>query len=81
MGQQNTAAAQAKLNAEQAAKQAGATAEQQNLGFYGQMLGVGYGSPSSTSFITTPNKSTLDTLLGAGVGLGGIIGAFNKGKD
>ena len=81
MGQQNQANAQAKLDAQKAALQAGAFANQQNLGFMSQMLGAAYGAPSSTTYSTTPNPSTMQTLLGAGLGIGGIIGALRGNKS
>ena len=81
MGQQNTALNQARLDNQQAALQAGQMANQQNLGFMSQMLGAAYGAPSSTTYATSPNPSTIQTLLGAGIGLGGILGAFRGNNN
>ena len=81
LGAQQQAFQQAIKDAEQAEAQGIALAPQQNLGFFGQMLGAAYGAPGGTTFQTTPDPSTLQTLLGAGTGILGILGAtgaFNK---
>ena len=75
MGSQNQAYEQALLDAEQQGLQASAYAPQQNMGFLGQMLGAAYGAPGGTTFQTTPDPSTLQTLLGAGTGILGILGS------
>ena len=80
MGQQNQANNQAALTAEQQALKEAAFANQQNMGFMGQMLGAAYGSPSSTTYTTVPEPSTMQTLLGAGLGIGGIIGALRGNR-
>ena len=67
-------------NAEQAEAQGIALAPQQGLGFFGQMLGAAYGAPGGTTFQTTPDPSTLQTLLGAGTGILGILGASGAFK-
>ena len=77
LGQQQQAFQQAIKDAEQAEAQGIALAPQQGLGFFGQMLGAAYGAPGGTTFQTTPDPSTLQTLLGAGTGILGILGASN----
>jgi hypothetical protein len=83
LGAQQQAFQQAIKDAEQAEAQGLALAPQQGLGFFGQMLGAAYGAPGGTTFQTTPDPSTLQTLLGAGTGILGILGAtgaFNRGQ-
>ena len=83
IGSQNQAYQQAIKDAEQAKAQGIELSPQQNLGFFGQMLGAAYGAPGGTTFQTTPDPSTLQTLLGAGTGILGILGAggfFNRGQ-
>ena len=75
MGQQNQAFQQALLDAQQNQQQQVAFAPQQGLGFLSQMLGAAYGAPGGTTFQTTPQPSTLETLIGAGTGIVGILGA------
>ena len=75
MGQQNQAFQQALLDAQQNQLQQTAFAPQQGLGFLSQMLGAAYGAPGGTTFQTTPQPSTLETLIGAGTGIVGILGA------
>ena len=75
MGTQNQAYQQALLDAQQAEAQGIALAPQQAMGFMGQMLGAAYGAPGGTTFQTTPDPSTMQTLLGAGTGILGILGA------
>ena len=75
MGQQNLALEQARLDAKRLGLQEEAFAPQQALGFLGQQLGASYGTPASTRFETTPDPSTAQTLLGAGTGILGILGA------
>ena len=48
----------------------------QTMGNLGQFMAAAYGTPSSTSYQQTPDPSTLQTLLGGGIGLAGIIGAL-----
>jgi len=48
----------------------------QTMGNLGQFLSAAYGTPSSTTYQQSPAPSTLQTLLGGGVGLAGIIGAL-----
>ena len=84
MGQQNQAFQQALLDARQNQLQQSAFAPQQGLGFLSQMLGAAYGAPGGTTFQTTPQPSTLETLLGAGTGIIGILGAtgaFDKDEN
>ena len=84
MGQQNQAFQQALLDAQQNQLQQSAFAPQQGLGFLSQMLGAAYGAPGGTTFQTTPQPSTLETLLGAGTGIIGILGAtgaFDKDEN
>ena len=50
----------------------------QTMGNLGQFLSAAYGTPSSTTYQQSPAPSTLQTLLGGGIGLAGIIGALNK---
>ena len=83
MGAQNQAYQQSVLDAQQQAAQSLAYAPQQGMGFMGQMLGAAYGAPGGTTFQTTPNPSTMQTLFGAGTGILGLLGAggfFNKGQ-
>ena len=83
MGAQNQALEQARLDAQRQGLQASAYAPQQGLGFMGQMIGAAQGMPGGTTFQTTPDPSTMQTLLGAGTGILGILGAsgyFNKNQ-
>ena len=48
----------------------------QTMGNLGQFLSAAYGTPSSTTYQQSPAPSTLQTLLGGGIGLAGIIGAL-----
>ena len=75
MGQQSQAYQQALLDAQRASLREQAFAGQQGLGFLGQMLGSAYGAPGMTTFTTTPDPSTFQTLFGAGTGILGILGA------
>jgi len=79
MGQQNQLYNQAILDQQQALAQGIQLAPAQTMGNLGQFLSAAYGTPSSTVYQQTPNPSTLQTLLGAGVGLGGILGAMRGG--
>ena len=81
MGQQNQAFQQALLDAQQNQQQQVAFAPQQGLGFLSQMLGAAYGAPGGTTFQTTPQPSTLETLIGAGTGIVGILGATGAFKN
>jgi len=81
MGQQNQAFQQALLDAQQNQLQQTAFAPQQGLGFLSQMLGAAYGAPGGTTFQTTPQPSTLETLIGAGTGIVGILGATGAFKN
>ena len=81
MGQQNQAFQQALLDAQQNQLQQTAFAPQQGLGFLSQMLGAAYGAPGGTTFQTTPQPSTLETLIGAGTGIVGILGATGAFDD
>ena len=83
MGSQNQALEQARLDAQRQAAQAKAYEGQQAMGFMGQQLGAAYGAPGGTTFQTTPDPSTFQTLFGAGTGILGLLGAggfFNKGQ-
>jgi len=75
LGSQNQQYQQSLLDAQQQGAQSEAYAGQQALGFMGQQLGAAYGAPASTTFQTTPGPSTMQTLLGAGTGILGILGA------
>ena len=75
MGQQNQAYQQALLDARKTGLREQAFAGQQGLGFLNQMLGGVLGAPGGTTFQTTPDPSTAQTLLGGGIGLLGILGA------
>ena len=75
MGQQNLALEQARLDAKRLGLREQAFAPQQGLGFMGQQLAAAYGSPAGSTFTTTPDPSTAQTLLGAGTGILGILGA------
>jgi hypothetical protein len=84
MGQQSQAYQQALLDAQRASLREQAFAGQQGLGFLGQMLGSAYGAPGGTTFTTTPDPSTFQTLFGAGTGILGILGAggfFDRGEN
>ena len=84
MGSQNQAYQQSILDAQQQAAQSQGYAGQQALGFMGQQLGAAYGAPASTTFQTTPGPSTMQTLLGAGTGILGILGsagAFDRNRN
>ena len=84
MGQQSQAYQQALLDAQRASLREQAFAGQQGLGFLGQMLGSAYGAPGMTTFTTTPDPSTFQTLFGAGTGILGILGAggfFDRGEN
>tara|TARA_R110002051_G_scaffold45677_3_gene92114 strand:- start:69 stop:1412 length:1344 start_codon:yes stop_codon:yes gene_type:complete len=76
MGQQNQLYNQAINDQQQALAQGIQLAPAQTMGNMGQFLSAAYGTPSSTVYQQTPNPSTLQTLLGAGIGLGGIMGAM-----
>jgi hypothetical protein len=83
MGSQNQAYQQSLLDAERQGLRETEFAKQQGLGFLGQMLGSAYGAPGGTTFSTTPDPSTMQTLFGAGTGILGLLGAggfFNKGQ-
>jgi len=76
MGQQNQLYNQA-IQDQMAALMSGIQlAPAQTMGNLGQYLSAAYGSPSSTTYQQSPAPSTLQTLLGGGVGLAGIIGAL-----
>ena len=76
MGQQNQLYNQA-IQDQMAALMSGIQlAPAQTMGNLGQYLSAAYGSPSSTTYQQSPSPSTLQTLLGGGVGLAGIIGAL-----
>jgi hypothetical protein len=79
MGQQNTIYNQAGLDQQQAIAQGLQLAPAQTMGNLGQYLSAAYGTPSSTVYQQTPDPSTLQTLLGAGLGLGGIMGSLGRG--
>jgi len=53
-------------------------APSQTMGNLGQFLSAAYGTPSSTTYQQSPAPSTLQTLLGGGIGLAGIIGALTE---
>ena len=76
MGQQNQLYQQAILDQAQARAQGIQLAPAQTMGNLGQYLSAAYGTPSSTVYQQTPDPSTLQTLLGAGIGVGGIMGAL-----
>ena len=78
MGQQNQLYQQALLDQAQARAQGLELAPAQTMGNLGQYLGAAYGTPSSTVYQQTPEPSTLQTLLGGGIGIGGILGAMNS---
>ena len=76
MGQQNQLYNQA-IQDQMAALMSGIQlAPTQTMGNLGQFLSAAYGTPSSTTYQQTPAPSTLQTLLGGGIGLAGIIGAL-----
>ncbi len=78
MGAQNQAFKQAQLDAQKAGLREQAFAKQQGLGFLSQMLGSAYGAPGSTTYTTTPDPSTAQTLLGGGIGILGLLGAAGQ---
>ena len=76
MGQQNQLQNQA-IQDQMAGLMSGIQlAPTQTMGNLGQFMAAAYGTPSSTSYQQTPDPSTLQTLLGGGIGLAGIIGAM-----
>ena len=76
MGQQNQLYNQA-IQDQLAALASGIQlAPTQTMGNLGQFLSAAYGTPSSTTYQQSPAPSTLQTLLGGGIGLAGIIGAL-----
>ena len=76
MGQQNQLYNQAIQDQMQALASGIQLAPTQTMGNLGQFLSAAYGTPSSTTYQQSPAPSTLQTLLGGGVGLAGIIGAL-----
>ena len=76
MGQQNQLYQQAIQDQMQALAGGIQLAPTQTMGNLGQFLAAAYGTPSSTTYQQTPAPSTLQTLLGGGIGLAGIIGAL-----
>ena len=76
MGQQNQLYNQA-IQDQMAALMSGIQlAPTQTMGNLGQFLAAAYGTPSSTTYQQSPAPSTLQTLLGGGIGLAGIVGAM-----
>tara|TARA_Y100000816_G_scaffold256486_1_gene210011 strand:- start:1055 stop:2275 length:1221 start_codon:yes stop_codon:yes gene_type:complete len=78
MGQQNQLYKQAIQDQLGALASGIQLAPTQTMGNLGQFLSAAYGTPSSTTYQQSPAPSTLQTLLGGGIGLAGIIGALNK---
>ena len=78
MGQQNQLYNQAMLDQQQAIAQGIQLAPAQTMGNLGQFLSAAYGTPSATTYQQTPDPSTLQTLLGAGIGIGGIMGSLRR---
>ena len=76
MGQQNQLYNQAIQDQMGALMSGIQLAPTQTMGNLGQFLSAAYGTPSSTTYQQTPAPSTLQTLLGGGIGLAGIIGAL-----
>ena len=76
MGQQNQLYNQA-IQDQLAALASGIQlAPAQTMGNLGQFMAAAYGTPSSTTYQQRPAPSTLQTLLGGGIGLAGIIGSM-----
>ena len=79
MGQQNQLYNQA-IQDQLAALASGIQlAPAQTMGNLGQFMAAAYGTPSSTTYQQRPAPSTLQTLLGGGIGLAGIIGSMVGG--
>lgn len=76
MGQQNQLQSQATQDQLASIMSGIQMAPTQTMGNLGQFLAAAYGTPSSTTYQQTPDPSTLQTLLGGGIGLAGIIGAM-----
>ena len=79
IGQQSQALNQAALDAQAAANRESAYEEQQRLGFFGSQISPLMGAyGAQTQFATTQQTppSTLQTILGTGLGLAGIARAF-----
>lgn len=77
MGQQNQLQNQATQDQMAALMSGIQMAPTQTMGNLGQFMAAAYGTPSSTTYQQTPDPSTLQTLLGGGIGLAGIIGAMS----
>ena len=79
MGQQNQLYNQA-IQDQLASLQSGIQlAPAQTMGNLGQFTSAAYGTPSSTTYQQRPAPSTLQTLLGGGIGLAGILGSYFGG--
>ena len=76
MGQQNQLYNQAIQDQMGALMSGIQLAPTQTMGNLGQFLSAAYGTPSSTTYQQSPAPSTLQTLLGGGIGVAGIIGAL-----
>ena len=79
IGQQSQALNQAALDAQAAANREAAYEEQQRLGFFGSQLSPLMGAyGAQTQFATTQQTppSTLQTILGTGLGIAGLARAF-----
>ena len=76
MGQQNQLYNQAIQDQMGALMSGIQLAPTQTMGNLGQFLAAAYGTPSSTTYQQSPAPSTLQTLLGGGIGLAGIVGAM-----
>ena len=80
MGQQNQLYNQA-IQDQLASLQSGIQlAPAQTMGNLGQFTSAAYGTPSSTTYQQRPAPSTLQTLLGGGIGLAGILGSYFGGN-
>ena len=79
LGTTNQQHAQQILNAQQALAQGQAFAPQQAGGFFGQQMAqLMGGMPATSTYTTTPDPSTWQTIGGGLQGLAGILGAYSQ---
>lgn len=75
-GAEQQAQQQAMINANIAQYQEGQEAPWARLGLYANALGTGGSYPSTSTTTTQPGASTLSQILGAGLGIGGLVSPF-----
>ena len=78
MGQMNQQHEQAKLNALAQQRKGTAMAGTSAMEGMANFMGAAYGNPAYTSVVSTPNPSSTQTALGAGMGLLGLIGGASS---